>query len=171
MLEVEDHVMKISLREVEDVARVDITLDGQEYGRYVVSGFDYFEIPLDGFLLTDTLLELDVHDKYMNTQYLAYYPEKSSTDISDLETVRGKTFNAYPNPVHTDLHLEFFNGEGGEVLASLYSMSGQLETERSLHLGGGMAKMNVDMGGMQAGHYLVVVRAGTQYYSMPVVKY
>jgi hypothetical protein len=79
------------------------------------------------------------------------------------------TFSVYPNPIEGSARVSFYLANSGAVTVSLYSILGQVVTDRNLGvLGAGQHETAIDVQGLPAGIYILRVNTGSNVYSRKV---
>ena len=168
-MDITGHLLQMDLGNTGDLARLDVTVDGQEYPRFVIGDFDHIEIDLDQFELTDTLITLYAHDRYMNTK--TFYVKGAQGLTGNREyTVRAEGICLYPNPVSTYLMIELNGRYEGRASCNLYSLTGQLVLSRHEYLRAGNHTLMMDLSGVEPGNYFLVISVGGKKISAPLIK-
>ena len=126
---VEDQVLKIALTGTEGLSRVDIEVDGQYLDQFIIGDFGNIEVDMSVFELSDSLLTLFIHDRYMNTGKLTAKIEAGSTvGVNDYPNMMAPSL--YPNPALASVKVRMIMQESGLVTSSLYNLSGQVVKEQ-----------------------------------------
>ncbi len=166
---IEDQVLKVSLSDLQDITRLDIQLDEQILDQFIVGDFGYFELDLNAFDLTDSMLTLYAHDRYMNTQLLSASFKQSPATGLESQLMAGH-IKVWPNPVISRMNVEISSRVGGRVQYMLYNMTGQLQLSQQRNVSAGVSVAEMDMSAMKPGHYLLLIETPDERYSVPVVK-
>jgi len=165
----EEKLLKISLEDTEGLSRVDIQVDGQLLDQFIIGDFENIEVDLSSFDLTDSLLTLFIHDRYMNTGKLtAKIGTTSTLGVNDFQSVVAPSL--YPNPAVASVKVRINMLNSGQVTSSLYNLSGQLVKEESMLLENGPAEFEFNLSETTAGNYILVVKAGNERHALPFIK-
>ncbi len=165
---VEDQVLRIVLSDTAGLARVDLQVDGQFLDRFIIGNFGNIEVDLASFELSDSLVTLFTHDRYMNSRKLT--AKIDGTNTTGLINRRSTVIpTLYPNPAVASVTVRMTMQQSGQVISSLYNLSGQLVAEQENLVEAGQAEIVFKLSEAPAGNYILVVLAGHERHSMPVI--
>ncbi len=167
--ELEGQVLKIALRDTSGLERVDLQVDGQFLGQFIIGNYGKIEVDLSTFELSDSLVTLHIHDRYMNTAILTKKIEGTATSAV-IQYPGAMIPTLYPNPAMAHVKVRMNMREPGEVFSALYNLSGQLVREQENNVEAGSAEINFSLSGLPAGNYVLVMVTGTERHTMPLIK-
>ncbi|MFT5999230.1 MAG: hypothetical protein ACI81P_001687 [Neolewinella sp.] len=86
----------------------------------------------------------------------------------NLEVAEHQTFNIYPTPTHGVLNIELPAQHGDQMTVSLVDMMGR-KVKRIEPSGGFDQLVSIDLSGLPAGVYIIMIENNTDRYSRKVI--
>lgn len=127
----------------------------------------FFFPPQEHLYLDDDKENLAVLDSLWNIKH----PLQPETGPSDTETARNFSYNFYPNPVESQLTIEYYLETPTSVTISMYSMDGKLL--KNIDLGRkekGMYSELIDCSTLSKGTYILTIKTNTNTLSDKIIK-
>jgi hypothetical protein len=166
---VQNQHLEIALADTAGMTRVDVQVDGQFLDRFIMGNFGNMDVDLSPFELSDSLVTLFIHDRYMNTSVLTAKLDGSIfTGMKDHFSPELPT--VYPNPAVTSLYVRLTLKKPGQVLILLYNLSGEVVAEQRNEVVAGRSEVDFNIRETPAGSYILLVVAGSERHSIPVIK-
>lgn len=118
-----NNLLKLSINSIQpnDILKVEFEIDNQKNATDVIAGFDNIDIDLSKFTLTDTLVKIEILDKYLNCKTVYY---KGEGLITKKDKLFGQNIHIFPNPAIDRLYYNFDNNKVEKV--ELLNISGAL---------------------------------------------
>jgi uncharacterized protein (DUF362 family) len=161
--------LEIALADTAGLTRVDVQVDGQFLDRFIMGNFGNIEVDLSLFKLSDSLVTLFIHDRYMNTGVLtAKLDGTLFTGMKDHFSTGLPT--VYPNPAVSSLSVRLTLENPGQLLLLLYNLSGEVVAEQRNEVAAGRSELDFNIRDTPAGSYILLVVAGSERHSIPVIK-
>ena len=111
-----------------DLARMQVSVDGQKIDKYIVGAFDGVKLPLEGITLSNKSLTVTFEDRYLNRRETAFiYTGHSELRHEDESTM------IYPNPATEQLNIVLVTGHAGEVSLQIFDISGRAYLSETVH--------------------------------------
>nr|WP_297167131.1 T9SS type A sorting domain-containing protein [uncultured Dysgonomonas sp.] len=127
----------------------------------------FFFPPGEHLYLDDDKENLAVLDSLWNIKH----PLQPGTRSSDTETARNFSYNFYPNPVESQLTIEYYLENATSVTISMYSLDGKLL--KNIDLGRkdkGMYSEFIDCSTLSKGTYVLTIKTNTNTLSDKIMK-
>jgi uncharacterized protein (DUF362 family) len=146
--------LKMSVTNPFDLARMQVSVDGQKINKYIVGGFSDIELNIEGINVSSGLVSITFEDRYLNTrnkQFMANITSGINEDhISD-------DMILYPNPSFSDIYLSLKNTIPGNYNLSILSIDGRHINSKQLNGESGILNYNLNPGNLPKGNYIVKV--------------
>ena len=127
----------------------------------------FFFPPGEHLYLDDDKENLAVLDSLWNIKH----PLQPETRSSDTETVRNFSYNFYPNPVESQLTIEYYLENPTTVTISLYAMDGkQLKNITAGKKEKGLHTEYMDFSTLAKGTYVLTIKTNTNTLSDKIIK-
>ncbi len=127
----------------------------------------FFFPPQEHLYLDDDKENLSVLDSLWNIKH----PLEQETRSSEIETARNFSYNFYPNPVESQLTIEYYLENSTSVNVSLFSMDGkQLKNITVGKKEKGLHTEYMDFSTLAKGTYILRIEANNQAVSEKIIK-
>jgi hypothetical protein len=124
----EEDSLFLAVQNPTDLARMQVSVDGQKIEKYIVGDFDGVKLPLDGITLSNKSLTVIFVDRYLNKRETAFiYTGHSEVRSNDNKTM------IYPNPANDQLNIVLRTGHSDEVSLQIFDISGRAYFNETFH--------------------------------------
>ena len=164
----EDDSLFLSVQNPTDLARMQVSVDGQKIDKYIIGSFHGVKLPLAGITVNNGNLAVIFEDRYLNKRETMF----TSTGLSDIQPVDVST-SIYPNPAIDMLNIVLKNVHSGEYSLQIFDVSGRVYFSETFHPGQAeeaIIPVNIEL--LKAGIYHVRVSRNRELISNTIfIKY
>jgi uncharacterized protein (DUF362 family) len=149
--------LKLSILDTAKLVRIEVSIDSQKYESMIIGGFNNITIPLDGFTIGDSIVEILFVDRYLNTLKKSYQGDY----ISGIRnyTMSSYKISIYPNPATDILNIELSKSFTGPYQLEVYSLDGKLMISKN---GFNNSNGQVNINALKPGVYVLRVIIGNE---------
>jgi uncharacterized protein (DUF362 family) len=110
----------LSVPNPENLARMQVSVDGQKIEKYIIGSFDGVQLPLEGINVSNKSLTVNFEDRYLNRRETVFIHTGLSNPRQGLDHTK-----IYPNPASDLLNISFTTDLAGEVSLQIIDISGR----------------------------------------------
>jgi uncharacterized protein (DUF362 family) len=164
----EDDSLFLAVPDPADLARMQVTVDGQKIDKYIIGSFDGVRLPLEGITVSNKTLTVIFEDRYLNSRETVFLYTGLSGPGTGEEAIR-----IFPNPATDLLNIAFTTEHPGEVSLQIVDVSGRACFSETCHPGhSAQTIIPLSVEHLQGGiYYLRISRNMEIIYNAPFIKY
>jgi len=126
----EDDSLFLAVQNPTDLARMQVSVDGQKIDKYIIGSFQGAKLPLEGLTVSDGTLAVIFEDRYLNKRETMFM----STGLSNFQPVDVST-SIYPNPATDMLNIALKAKNAGEYSLQIFDVSGRAYFNETVYPG------------------------------------
>ena len=126
----EDDSLFLAVPNPTDLARMQVSVDGQKIDKYIIGSFHGVKLPLEGITVNNGNLTVIFEDRYLNKRETMF----TSTGLSDIRPADVST-SIYPNPATDILNIVLKAVDAGEFSLQIFDVSGRAYFDKTFHPG------------------------------------